>query len=120
VRGVRVRRDGTLTGRPAPDEPVDLGEKHFLAAGDDSVAPGQLRPQIPRNSFGIVRVAYRADDGDVRVAYATERLRCLHETLVGKLLVAQLDDVDTAAKRCVQQRRGILAVRACVQDEIEA
>ena len=43
-----------------------------------------------------------------------------HGLVIGKFLVAQLDDVDSAAERSVEQRRGILALRACLQHEIEA
>jgi len=60
------------------------------------------------------------EERPVRLAQAPERLGCTHDLLVRKLLVAQLDDVDAAPERSVEQRRGIVPVGARLQDETEA
>ena len=49
-----------------------------------------------------------------------ERHSCRNQRSVVELLVAQLDDVDSAAERRVEQRARIVAVRARLEHEIEA
>jgi hypothetical protein len=55
----------------------------------------------------------------VLLACGAERLGRGHELLVAELLVAELDDVDAAAERRVEQGGGFLAVGARLEDEIE-
>ena len=55
----------------------------------------------------------------MRVARSPKRLGGAHELVVGQGLVSQLDDVDASSQRGIEQRRGILAVRARLEDEIE-
>jgi hypothetical protein len=55
----------------------------------------------------------------VRGACPPKRLRRADEVVVGELLVPELHDVDAAAERGIEKRRRILAVRACLEHEIE-
>ena len=67
-----------------------------------------------------IRPVVQDEERAVRLARTTERVGRAHELVVGKLFIAQLDDVDAAAKRRVEQRRGIVAVGARLEHEIEA
>ena len=72
------------------------------------------RLEHARCSFRIVGVADRAHDGYARCARGDDLPG--YEIAVGELLVAELDDVDSAAQRSVQKPLG----RAAVEHEIEA
>ncbi len=56
----------------------------------------------------------------VSVAGAPERHGRGDELVVGELLVSELDDVHAAAEGGVEERGGILPVRARLDDEVEA
>jgi hypothetical protein len=50
---------------------------------------------------------------------ATERHRSRDELVVPQFLVPELDDVDAAAERSVEQRVGIAPVRVRLEDEVQ-
>ena len=117
-----------------------------VGAGDVAAAPRRSRPRArpagparrapaPRSTGMSLRPTWtpsaphastrsgrslRTNSAPCSRAGRTERLGRGDERLVVELLVAQLDDVDAAAQRRLEQRTRILAVRPGLEDEIEA
>ena len=88
-----------------PDEPPGLGDRRVAPADVDAVGV-RLEDEVG----AVVEDEERA----VLVAGAAEGTGRLEELAVRKLLVAQLDDVDTAAQCGVEA-----GSPACLHDEVE-
>ena len=100
----------TPTSRSGTDSCARLRERHVALAHVDAVRVARLDEVGP-----VVEDEQRA----VGVAGATERRRGRDELVVRQLLVPELDDVDAAAERSVEQRVGVAPVRARLEDEVE-
>ena len=99
----------TPTSR-SPDSCARFRERHVALAHVDAVGAARLDE---------IRPVVEDEERAVGVAGATERRRGRDELVVRQLLVPELDDVDAAAERRVEQRVGVAPVRARLEDEIE-
>src|SRR4051794_24975675 len=102
----RREADEALRADGAPS----LLERRILLADVDAVGAGPLHERGP---------VVEDEEGAVLGTRAPEGLRRAHEVVGRQLLVAELDDVDAAAKGSIEERRRIAAVRTRLEHEIE-